>query len=166
LEEYEHAKRRGANIYAEIKGYGLSGDAHHMTAPPENGQGAALAMKRALGHAKLTAADIDYVNAHATSTPQGNLLNIALFTCQQGANIHFLGDVAENRAIKSIFDGHWDSISVSSTKGATGHLLGAAGAVEAIFTILALKNVRCQNIHCQLINSLLTIYYRMFCLQR
>lgn len=77
MEEYEHAKRRGANIYAEIKGYGLSGDAHHMTAPPENGQGAALAMKRALRHAKLTAADIDYVNAHATSTPQGNLLNLA-----------------------------------------------------------------------------------------
>jgi 3-oxoacyl-[acyl-carrier-protein] synthase II len=120
LEEYEHAVARGAKIYAELVGFGMSGDAYHMTSPPENGEGAAAAMKNALKDANIDASKVGYVNAHGTSTPAG--------------------DVAEVSAVKSIFGEAAKTVKVSSTKSMTGHLLGAAGSVEAIFTILALRD--------------------------
>ncbi|KAJ3199129.1 hypothetical protein HK099_003299, partial [Clydaea vesicula] len=119
LEELEHAKSRNAKIYAEIKGYGLTGDGYHYTSPPDDGSGAARAMRRALEVAQVRIEDVDYINCHATGTPQG--------------------DLAENRAIKSVFYNN-TKVKVSSTKGSIGHLLGAAGSVEAIFTILSLYN--------------------------
>lgn len=120
LEEYEHAKARGATIYCEVVGYGMSGDAHHMTLPAESGEGAARCMKAAMKNAGLEGTDIDYINAHGTSTPAG--------------------DMAESEAIKTALGSHSQSVLVSSTKSMTGHLLGAAGGIEAVFSVLALRD--------------------------
>ncbi|HXV18270.1 MAG TPA: beta-ketoacyl-ACP synthase II, partial [Gemmatimonadaceae bacterium] len=120
LEELEHAKRRGARIYSEIVGYGATGDAYHLTAPAPNGEGAQRAMKRALRDANLAPADVQYINAHGTSTP---------------AN-----DLNETAAIKAVFGEHAHDVNVSSTKSATGHMLGAAGAVELVISTLAINS--------------------------
>lgn len=120
LESYEHAKARGANIYAEIIGYGLNADAYHMTQPSQGGEGASACMNLAIANARINPDEIDYINAHGTSTPAG--------------------DKAETQAIKRSFAGHASKLAVSSTKSMTGHLLGATGGVEAIFSILSLRD--------------------------
>lgn len=120
LEEYESAKQRGAKIYAELVGFGMSGDAYHMTSPPDDGEGAAAAMQNAIDDAGMDLDQIGYINAHGTSTPAG--------------------DIAEVAAVKKVFGEHANKLKVSSTKSMIGHLLGAAGSVEAIFTVLALRD--------------------------
>jgi 3-oxoacyl-[acyl-carrier-protein] synthase II len=120
VEELEHAKARGAKIYCELTGYGLSADAHHMTAPPPDGEGAVRAMRMALDHAKTTPDQVDYINAHATSTG--------------------LGDICETRAIKTVFGDYANKVSISATKSMTGHLLGGAGAIETAACALAIRD--------------------------